>query len=142
MGYAHDLTDQLGDMSVARLSVVWGLTEAQADAFIQLVTLAHDITHVLNRSIIGLRDILACETINPIYTTFVHKAFCTSGVDGLRTIFATMLAISIFSMIMIMFRAALYPIKEPEPKAQRPLGSGASPSTDENENNVETAAVY
>ena len=43
-----------------------------------------------------------------------HKtAFCVEGVSGLTYIFSTTLVISIFSMIMIMFRAALYSVKEP-----------------------------
>jgi len=76
-------------------------------------SLSHEATHVLNRAIVGLRKVLACETFNPIYTTFVHEAFCVEGVSGLTYIFSTTLVISIFSMVMIMFRAALYPIKEP-----------------------------
>jgi len=66
---------------------------------------------------VGLRDVLSCETFNPIYTTFVHKAFCTQGVSGLTYIFSTTIVMAIFSMVMIMFRAALYPIKEPSVKA-------------------------
>lgn len=45
--------------------------------------------------------------------TFVHQAFCVQGVSGLTYIFSTTMVIAIFSMVMIMFRAAMYPIKEP-----------------------------
>ena len=45
--------------------------------------------------------------------TFVHQAFCVQGVSGLTYIFSTTLVIAICSMLMIMFRAAMYPIKEP-----------------------------
>ena len=38
-------------------------------------------------------------------------AMCIEGVGGLTWIFSTALVLSIFSMIMIMFRAALYPVK-------------------------------
>jgi hypothetical protein len=43
----------------------------------------------------------------------VHQAFCVQGVSGLTYIFSTTMVIAIFSMVMIMFRAAMYPIKEP-----------------------------
>ena len=43
----------------------------------------------------------------------MHQAFCVQGVSGLTYIFSTTMVIAIFSMVMIMFRAAMYPIKEP-----------------------------
>ena len=110
---AHQMTDALGQTSVESLTVLCGLTVEQATALKDLVNVAHEATHVLNRGAIGLRDLLACDTFNPIYNTFVHEAFCVQGVSGLTYIFSTTLIISIFSMIMIMFRAALYPVKEP-----------------------------
>jgi len=114
--YAHDLTELLGEVPIAGIVALCGLTIQQATAVKKFVNFSHDVTHLLNRAIVGLREVLACETFNPIYTTFVHKALCIEGVSGLKSIFTTTLIISIFSMIMIMFRAALYPIKEPDVK--------------------------
>jgi len=114
LGYAHDLTELLGNLPIAGIVALCGLTIPQATVLKTFVDFSHDVTHLLNRAIVGLREVLACETFNPIYTTFVHKALCIEGVSGLKSIFTTTLIISIFSMIMIMFRAALYPIKEPD----------------------------
>ena len=107
------MTDALGQTSVESLTLLCGLTVEQATALKDLVAVAHEATHVINRGAVGLRDLLACDTFNPIYSTFVHKAFCVQGVGGLTYIFSTTLIISIFSMIMIMLRAALYSVKEP-----------------------------
>jgi len=111
--YAHDLSQLITNLPIDRLSTICGLSDVEAVALETVALLIHDTTHLLNRAFIGLREVLSCETFNPIYTTFVHDAFCVQGVSGLTYIFSTTLVISIFSMVMIMFRAALYPIKEP-----------------------------
>lgn len=114
MSYAHDFTQLLAQLPVeGGLQQICGLTEQEATAVNTLANVGHETIHVLNRAFVGLRDVLSCETFNPIYTTFVHRAFCEEGVSGLTYIFSTTLVISIFSMVMIMFRAALYPVKEP-----------------------------
>ncbi len=61
---------------------------------------------------IMLFSIFGAESFNPIYNTFVHEAVCVQGVSGLTWIFATTLTMAIFSMIMLMFRAAMYPVRE------------------------------
>lgn len=68
---AHALIETVGDMDLDRLGEICGLTTAQAAAFNSLVTLAHDATHVVNRALIGLREVLECETFNPIYQVSV-----------------------------------------------------------------------
>jgi hypothetical protein len=108
----HNFSELVGNMSVAALAQICGVGDFSAEALQQLATLIHDVSHVLNRSMVGLLDVISCGSFNPIYTTFVHDAICTSGVEGLTYIFATTLTISICSMMMIMFRAALYPVKE------------------------------
>merc|ERR1711862_410861 len=108
---AHSLVELVGDMDVESLGQVCGITTAQAAALESLIALAHDATHVVNRAIIGLGEVLDCGTFSPIYTTFVHDAFCSEGVSGLQYIFSTTLCMAIFSMTMVMFRAALYPVK-------------------------------
>eukprot|EP00985_Skeletonema_marinoi_P018908 scaffold10698_cov213-Skeletonema_marinoi.AAC.15 len=42
----------------------------------------------------------------------VHNAVCVESVSGLAYIFSTTMVISVFSTLMIMFRAALYPVQE------------------------------
>ena len=122
LNYAHSLTDSLGELDLERLVVLCGLTTQQAQAVSSLVDLAHSSIHVLNRSLVGLREVLDCSTFNPIYTTFVHQAFCVQGVSGLSYIFGTTMVIAIFSMVMVMLRAAIYPIKE----AKAPLVAAVS----------------
>lgn len=114
VGHAHSLFELLGNLTVESVQEICGLSTQEATAVQNLVIFAHDSTHVLNRAVVGLRDVLSCATFNPIYTTFVHEALCKQGVSGLTYIFSTTLVISIFSMVMIMFRAAIYPIKEPD----------------------------
>lgn len=132
--HAHDLLQLMNDLPIERIGIICGLTIPQAQALKSLVDLGHDTTHVINRGAVGLRDVLACETFNPIYTTFVHEAFCVEGVSGLKYIFSTTLFISIFSMVMIMFRAALYPIKESAAKPASGSDEGAMEVVKYNEN--------
>ena len=49
--------------------------------------------------------------------TLVHNAFCVEGVSGLGFIFSTTLAMAVFSMTMITFRAALHPVRSGEEAA-------------------------
>jgi len=123
---AHSLVELVGDMDVERLGQICGITTVQATALESLITLAHGATHVVNRAIVGLGEVLDCGTFNPIYTTFVHDAFCLEGVSGLTYIFTTTLCMAIFSMLMIMFRAALYPVKT----------VGSNGNSDNSDNNV------
>ncbi|KAL7551454.1 hypothetical protein ACHAWF_014641 [Thalassiosira exigua] len=113
MTFLHELTELTGELSAASIAAICGLSNAEANAVKALISIAHEAIHVINRAVVGLREVLSCETFNPIYTTFVHQAFCVTGVSGLTYIFATTLVISVFSMVMIMFRAALYPSVEP-----------------------------
>ena len=142
---AHAMLEVLGKTSIQSLTALCGLTTAQATALKALVELAHEATHVLNRGAVGLRDLLECETFNPIYNTFVHDAFCSQGVSGLTYIFSTTLVISVFSMIMIMFRAALYPVVEAtdqlegkdNAKKNDAVGEDSNKNLDLNEEKVE-----
>lgn len=146
--HAHGLVSLLGELPIERIRVICGLTIEQAAALKSVVNLGHDSTHVLNRAVVGLRDVLSCETFNPIYTTFVHEAFCIEGVSGLTYIFATTLVISIFSMVMIMFRAAMYPIKEPSSAAagsedeMEVVEYNENGNAPKNDNGDEKAQVY
>ena len=73
-GYAHDFTQLLGKLPIdGGLQKICGLTDQEATAIKTLANVGHDTIHVLNRAFVGLRDVLSCETFNPIYTTFVHQ---------------------------------------------------------------------
>eukprot|EP00581_Thalassiosira_minuscula_P014757 CAMPEP_0183720662 /NCGR_PEP_ID=MMETSP0737-20130205/13202_1 /TAXON_ID=385413 /ORGANISM="Thalassiosira miniscula, Strain CCMP1093" /LENGTH=593 /DNA_ID=CAMNT_0025950555 /DNA_START=49 /DNA_END=1830 /DNA_ORIENTATION=- len=145
--FAHKLTELTENLPIEAIAIACGLGTADARALQALISLLHEGTHVLNRAIVGLRTLLACETFNPIYTTFVHDALCAEGVTGITYIFSSALVIAIFSMVMVMLRAALYPIKEHHAKPasrsedaiQEDNYSGNSP---ENENEKEKAVIF
>lgn len=72
----------------------------------------------------------------------MHQAFCVQGVSGLTYIFSTTIVIAIFSMVMIMFRAAMYPIKEPSDDLKlESEGEVASPAAAEEEEEEEEKPV-
>ena len=107
-----ELIPLIADLPVESIAQLCNVTVEQATTLKQITTLGHTVIHVLNREFVGLRQIISCETMNPIYSTFVHQAFCDEAVAGMSWIFYTTLFIAIFSMFLIMFRAALYPIKD------------------------------
>jgi len=109
---SHNLIEQVGEMSAQDMITICGVTEKRAEALISLATTLHAGIHVLDKSLVGLRQMFACSTFNPIYVTMVHNAVCVESVSGLAYIFSTTMVISVFSMLMIMFRAALYPVQE------------------------------
>ena len=143
---SHNISERVTDQSIQEMKEICGATDASVIALQMGADLIHEISHALNNGMVGLRDVLSCESFNPIYTTFVHDgefliffgflrcssdlaffysinsysvlvtsfdpAMCLQGVNGLTWIFSTTLVISIFSMVMIMFRAALFPVKE------------------------------
>lgn len=49
---------------------------------------------------------------NNLNSSYGQPALCSGGVQGLSWIFFTMLTIALSSMMMITFRAALYPVRE------------------------------
>jgi hypothetical protein len=117
--YSHDLFDMLSNLSVDTIAQICGLSTEGAMALKVLAEFFHTVTHILNRVVGGLWDLLRCENFNSIYTTFVHQALCVDGVSGLAYIFLSALIVSIFSMVMITCRAALHPIIEPAASESR-----------------------
>lgn len=120
MTVTHELTSVLSDLPVEAVASLCELTLEQATILKQITTLGHTITHVLDRTFVELREVISCETMNPVYTTFVHQALCTQAVTGMSWIFYTTLFIGIFSMVLLMTRAALYPVHD---RALPTLGS-------------------
>ncbi len=112
MTLTHELTSVLSDLPIESILFICDLTVEQATVLKQITTLGHTIVHLLDRTLVGLREVISCGTMNPVYTTFIHEAFCKQAVAGMSWIFYTTLFIAIFSMVLIMTRAALYPIQD------------------------------
>ena len=109
----HSMTLLLMNQSVDTLESQCGLTETQATDLQRGAELLHNSSHVLNSDWIDVRNIMECKVFNPIYTVIVHDAICVDGVGGLQWLFPTCLLLAIFAMLMLTFRAALYPVKRP-----------------------------
>lgn len=115
-GYLNEINTQLNDYrKVPPLLIAGfcGLTISQATALHNGLNNIYDTTNILNEDVANALELIDCKTINPIYTTFVHDAVCTEGVDGLQWLFGTSVFLVIFSLLLFMFRAAMYPIKWP-----------------------------
>ncbi len=58
---AHRFTDALQNQTVPEIQQFCGLTNSTATALQDAAFLIHEATHVLDRSLIGVRDILSCR---------------------------------------------------------------------------------
>jgi hypothetical protein len=54
--------------------------------------------------------LMSCENIVPLYTTTVYEGACNTSVTAAAWMFASFFVIAFFSMMMVMFRGAYYPI--------------------------------
>ena len=129
---AHDLSEIIMTQPLDSLESQCGLTSAAGTAVKEGAVVLHNATHALNGAWIGIQGLLECKTFNPIYSTFVHNAICVDGVGGLTWLFTSSFFLVMFAMIMLMFRAALYPAKRPAARAGFPastrINSGLSAS--------------
>jgi len=125
VGTVHDLSEFVMSQSLDGLESQCGLTQSAATALQGGAGLLHNASHTVNSAWIDVRHFIECKTFNPIYTTFVHDAICVDGVDGLSWLFSTSMFLAVFAMIMITFRAALYPVKRPLARAEN-SGLGTS----------------
>jgi len=116
VGTVHDVSEAMMGMSIPTLQGECGLDKAAATALEGGAELLHNGTHLLNKGWIEVRTLLECKTFNPVYTTLVHDAICIDAVDGLTWLYSSAFAMFIFSMLMIMFRAGLYPVNHPSDK--------------------------
>jgi len=115
-------------MNLQDLETQCMLSSTLATSIHEGAKLLHAASYSLNSAWIGVQDIIQCKTFNPIYSTFVHSALCLDGVGGLTWLFSTSIFLVVFAMIMIMFRAALYPVKRPASLGM--LSSEDLPDTD------------
>ena len=114
--YLNDINTQINDyrnIPPNLISGFCGLTISQATALHNGLNNIYDTTNILNEDVAEVLELIECKTINPIYTTFVHDAVCTEGVNGLQWLFGTSVFLVIFSLFLFMFRAAMYPVKWP-----------------------------
>ena len=70
--YAHQFAEMVGNIDPALIAAICGVDATQAQAIQQVSNFLHNISHVINRTMIGLMDLLSCKSFNPIYTTFVY----------------------------------------------------------------------
>lgn len=109
----YTFSGEVMNMNLQDLETQCMLSSTLATSIHEGAKLLHAASYSLNSAWIGVQDIIQCKTFNPIYSTFVHNALCLDGVGGLTWLFSTSIFLVVFAMIMIMFRAALYPIKRP-----------------------------
>lgn len=103
-------SDTITGLPLPGLETQCGLGEAAATSLRSIAVMVNETSVLLDGVFIDLRRILECRTFNSIYTTFVHEALCVEGVNGLAWIFFTSLVVFLFGMLMLMFRAGLYPV--------------------------------
>lgn len=116
------MTDSLRKMPVVILQLMCGFNKSEATDLREGLELLYNVTDLLNKDLIDVQVLMECRTFNPIYTTLMYDAVCTDGVDGLSWIFSTSLLLVVFAMFLIMFRAALYPVKTPPRSCDQGLG--------------------
>ena len=124
LGTVYNLTGIVMNLPLPTLELQCNVTAPVATRVQTISSSLHNTTYNFNQAWIGIQEILACKTFNPIYTTFVHEAVCTQGVGGLTWIFSTSLFLCLFAMLMITFRAAMSPALRPQDNSSR----GMSPS--------------
>ena len=66
MTMAHELSTLISDLSVESIAELCGVSITQATTLKGITTLGHTIIHVLNKSFVGLRQVISCKTMNPI----------------------------------------------------------------------------
>ena len=59
---AHSFSELMQNQTLSGLQEFCGLTPLQATAIQDAAELIHDTTHVIDRSVIGAREILSCGT--------------------------------------------------------------------------------
>lgn len=69
---AHSFSELVMNETVADITNTCGVQGTTAVAIQLVAKLSHDASHILDESMVGLREILSCGSFNPIYTTFVH----------------------------------------------------------------------
>jgi len=109
----NDVVRILSNQTLTAIEKECGLDQAAASALQGGFKLINEASDVLWSTLVSLAGIIGCGNMNPIYTTFMHDALCIDGVSGLTALFSTTMFLSFFAMLMITFRAAMYPATQP-----------------------------
>ena len=99
---------EYGQNDNAFTEVLNSICSNSGDKINELASVLHQQLHVLVGAIVGIANVLQCSSMNPIYTTAIHKATCVNGVGGLAWLFWTQITIAVACMVMITLRAAWY----------------------------------
>jgi len=111
---ANELAAKVASQGVDDLATGCGLDKAGAAALQKGAQVICEVSQALETLLGNFKGIVSCQNINPIYTSLVYDATCTEAVSGFTWLYGTCFALCICAMIMITFRAALYPIKRSE----------------------------
>eukprot|EP00804_Cyclotella_cryptica_P011550 CCRYP_012069-RA/>CCRYP_012069-RA protein AED:0.05 eAED:0.05 QI:236/1/1/1/1/1/6/761/608 len=109
----QSVTRQLGSPLIQQVVGRCGLNETTVAEFQDGADQLHDFAHLLSYGYNSLEnEIFSCSAMNPIYVMFVHDALCSDAVEGgVIWLFSTTVFVVMFSMMMVTFRSAMYPIK-------------------------------
>lgn len=99
---------EYGQNDNAFTEVLNSICSNSGDKINELASVLHQQLHVLVGAIVGIANVLQCSSMNPIYTTAIHKATCVNGVGGLAWLFWTQITIAVACMMMITLRASWY----------------------------------
>lgn len=88
-------------MTEARFNELAGLINESLDAFTEFGGITNEAAGVLE-----------CSRINGIFVDFYHDALCTNAPYALMWVFATMMAVYVLGMTIILFRGALLPTEK------------------------------
>ena len=81
------------------------------DVLQSLLAKARASINILTGTTLLALDIVDCSNINPIYVRLSHDSLCTSTVSALHWTFSSLLCVSTFGFIVIMFRSVLLPVE-------------------------------
>ena len=81
------------------------------DVLKTLLAKARASINILSGTTLLALDVVECSNINPIYVNLSHEALCTSTASALHGTFSSLLCVSFFGLIVIMFRSVLLPVE-------------------------------
>jgi len=93
--------------SIADLSQKCGI---DYNVILELVTQLQTHTTILSDTVQRILNLLRCESIVPLYTTVIYDSMCESNMNAWQWLFLSSFLITFFSMVMITFRGACYPL--------------------------------
>jgi hypothetical protein len=115
--YYAQLTTAKASLDIFSEAIVTATTEqlsqecgADYSPILQLINQLRTHTSILLDSSIRSMELMGCKSIVPLYTTVVYEGTCNTSITAASWIFASFFVIAFFSMVMVMFRGAYYPI--------------------------------